>query len=127
MVQATLDLNGSSPEQRVRLDLSVAFLLTSMAAPETPRLKKLRWAFILLCLSLALAAPLNRTSVALFGPVGAADNIFAPVITRFETYGVEMDDICRTYAHNVMTWRPVEEWCEAAKAEPWIIEKYESA
>lgn len=62
----------------------LAFLLTSMAAPETPRLKKLRWAFILLCLSLALAAPLNRTSVALFGPVGALPALLlvfaAPII-----------------------------------------------
>jgi glutathione S-transferase len=63
----------------------------------------------------------------LFGPVGAADIMYAPVITRFETYGIKMDDICRTYAHNVMTWAPVVEWREAAKAEPWIIEKYDSA
>lgn len=63
----------------------------------------------------------------LFGPAGAADIMYAPVITRFETYGVQMDDICRTYAHNVMTWDPVVAWCEAAKTEPWVIEKYESA
>jgi len=49
----------------------LAFLLTPMAAPETPRLRRLRWALVLLCMSLAIAAPLNRASVALFGPVGA--------------------------------------------------------
>jgi glutathione S-transferase len=63
----------------------------------------------------------------LFGPVGAADIMYAPVITRFETYGIQLDDICRTYARNVMTWPPVMEWCEAAKGEPWVIEKYEAA
>ncbi len=63
----------------------------------------------------------------LFGPVGAADIMFAPVITRFETYGIQLDEICRTYARNVMTWPPVMEWCEAAKGEPWVIEKYEAA
>jgi glutathione S-transferase len=63
----------------------------------------------------------------LFGPVGAADIMFAPVATRFETYGVTMDELCRTYARNVMTWPPVVEWCEAAKAERWKIEKYELA
>ncbi len=63
----------------------------------------------------------------LFGPVGAADIMFAPVVTRFDTYGIEMDDICRTYAHNVMTWPPVADWCAAAKAESWIIAKYNSA
>lgn len=61
----------------------------------------------------------------LFGPVGAADIMFAPVVTRFETYGVTMDEICRTYARNVMTWPPVVGWGEAARAETWIIEKYE--
>lgn len=49
----------------------LAFLLTPMAAPETPRLKRLRWALVLLCMGLAIAAPLNSASVALFGPLGA--------------------------------------------------------
>lgn len=49
----------------------IAFLLTPMAAPETPRLKRLRRALVLLCMGLAIAAPLNRASVTLFGPLGA--------------------------------------------------------
>ncbi|AKM11994.1 hypothetical protein [Croceicoccus naphthovorans] len=49
----------------------LAFLLTPMAAPETPRLRRLRWALVLLCMGLAIAAHLNTASVALFGPVGA--------------------------------------------------------
>lgn len=49
----------------------LAFLLTPMAAPETTRLKRLRWALVLLCMGLAIATHLNRASVALFGPVGA--------------------------------------------------------
>ena len=49
----------------------LAFLLTPMAAPETPRLKRLRRSWVLLCLCLAIAAPLNPASVALLGPVGA--------------------------------------------------------
>ena len=49
----------------------LAFLLTPMAAPETPHLKRLRRIWVLLCLCLALAAPLNPASVALFGPIGA--------------------------------------------------------
>ena len=70
---------------------------------------------------------LGKLDVRRHKDAGAADIMFAPVITRFETYGIEMDDICRTYAHNVMTWQPVVEWCDAAKSEPWIIEKYDSA
>lgn len=49
----------------------LAFLLTPMAAPETKPLKRLRRALVLLCMGLAIAAPLNSDSVALFGPLGA--------------------------------------------------------
>ncbi len=49
----------------------LAFLLTPMAAPETPRLRRLRWTLVLLCMGLAIAAHLNTASVALFGPLGA--------------------------------------------------------
>ena len=49
----------------------LAFLLTPMAAPEMPRLKRLRRALVLLCMGLAIAAQLNSDSVALFGPLGA--------------------------------------------------------
>jgi glutathione S-transferase len=55
----------------------------------------------------------------LFGSWTGADAFFAPVATRFHTYGVHLDDICQTYADRVMTWPAVVEWCEAAKAEPW--------
>jgi len=55
----------------------------------------------------------------LFGPWTGADAFFAPVVTRFHTYGVHLDDICRTYADHVIAWPAVAEWCEAAKAEPW--------
>ena len=47
------------------------FLLTPMAPPETTGLKRLRRAWVLLCACLAVAAPLNTASVALFGPLGA--------------------------------------------------------
>ena len=49
----------------------LAFLLTPMAAPETPRLKRLRRSWVLLCVLLAVAAPLNTASVVMFGPLGA--------------------------------------------------------
>ena len=49
----------------------LAFLLTPMAAPETPRLRRLRWTWAFLCASLALAVALNQASVGRFGPLGA--------------------------------------------------------
>lgn len=47
------------------------FLLTPMAPPETTGLKRLRRSWVLLCACLAVSAPLNSASVALFGPRGA--------------------------------------------------------
>ena len=63
----------------------------------------------------------------LFGEWTGADAFFAPVVTRFLTYGIHLDDICRTYADHVMTWPAVAEWCEAAKAEPWGMDRIDSA
>jgi glutathione S-transferase len=63
----------------------------------------------------------------LFGPFSAADIMYAPVVTRFETYGVVLDEICRTYADRIMDWPAMVEWCDTAKAEPWQIEMYDKA
>lgn len=53
----------------------------------------------------------------LFGKFGAADCMYAPVVTRLMTYAVKLDDICRHYADAVLNWPPVMEWIAAAHAE----------
>ncbi len=63
----------------------------------------------------------------LFGPFCNADAVFAPVVTRFQTYSVEMDPICRAYADAILAWPAVREWYAAAAAEPWLIPEYEVA
>ena len=57
----------------------------------------------------------------LFGDFSIADAMYAPVVTRFLTYGVEMDGLCGDYARAVMDLPAMTEWVEAAKAEPWDI------
>ena len=57
----------------------------------------------------------------LFGAFTNADAMFAPVVTRFVTYGVDLDETCRAYVDAVMALPALEEWCRGAKAEPWII------
>ena len=57
----------------------------------------------------------------LFGTFSNADAMFAPVVTRFETYGVELDPVCRAYADAVLAWPAMQEWTEAALAEPWVL------
>ena len=47
-----------------------------------------------------------------------ADAMYAPVCTRFLTYGVELDPACAGYCATIMAWPPMAEWVAAAKAEP---------
>lgn len=63
----------------------------------------------------------------LFGPLTAADCFFAPVVSRFATYGVELDAVSHAYAEAVRAWPALIDWCAGAAAEPWLIEKYEVA
>ncbi len=58
----------------------------------------------------------------LFGGFCIADAMFAPVVTRFTTYGIALDPDCRTYADAVWAHPPLQEWRAAAREEPWVIE-----
>ena len=51
----------------------------------------------------------------LFGAFTLADAMYAPVATRFLTYGVALDPVCRSYVDAVMALPAMREWVEAAK------------
>src|SRR5262245_8858495 len=53
----------------------------------------------------------------LFGKFSIADAFFAPVVTRFETYGIHLPAIAQAYAQRVLAVPPMREWSAAAKAE----------
>jgi glutathione S-transferase len=61
----------------------------------------------------------------LFGPLTLADAFFAPVVTRFTTYAVEVDAASRAYMDAVLADPDVRSWCEAARAETWVNPAYE--
>jgi glutathione S-transferase len=61
----------------------------------------------------------------LFGDWGAADIMFAPVVTRFATYGVPVPPFALAYMDAVLHHAHVVEWIEEAQDEPWVIEEYE--
>jgi glutathione S-transferase len=61
----------------------------------------------------------------LFGRFGIADAMFAPVVTRFKTYGVGTTGAAAAYVDRVWSSPAMLEWRAAAAAEPWSIEKYE--
>ncbi len=58
----------------------------------------------------------------LFGAFTAADAIYAPIATRFQTYGVALPEPAAAYRDAVMAWPALGEWIAAAREEPWIIE-----
>jgi glutathione S-transferase len=57
----------------------------------------------------------------LFGAASAADAMYAPVATRFRTYGVALDPVAAAYVEAIYAWPAFREWQAAALAEPWII------
>ena len=54
----------------------------------------------------------------LFGTFTIADAMFAPVTTRFTTYGVELDATCRAYVDAVAALPAMVAWRRDAAAEP---------
>jgi glutathione S-transferase len=54
----------------------------------------------------------------LFGAFTIADAMFAPVVTRFETYEVELDDACAAYARTVLALPAMRAWARDAADEP---------
>jgi glutathione S-transferase len=57
----------------------------------------------------------------LFGAFGAADAMYAPVVSRFHTYAVEVGPVARAYMDAVMALPAWYEWRTAALAEPWVL------
>ena len=61
----------------------------------------------------------------LFSEWTAADIMFAPVVTRFITYGVPVPAFAAAYMKAVLSHPHVGEWIDKAQDEPWVIEHYE--
>ena len=55
-----------------------------------------------------------------------ADAMYAPVCTRFQTYGVKLDRACADYCDTIMTMPDMMEWIEAAKKEKLDLEELEA-
>ena len=70
-------------------------------------------------------ARFGGTGKFLFGDWSAADMMYAPVVTRFITYGVQVPPFAAGYMAAVLSHPHVNEWIDAAQDEPWVIEQYE--
>jgi glutathione S-transferase len=61
----------------------------------------------------------------LFGTFCAADIFYAPVVSRFITYGVGVPGFAVAYMQAVWEHEWLQDWIEAAEAEEWVIEQWE--
>ncbi|WP_128891140.1 glutathione S-transferase family protein [Erythrobacter sp. HKB08] len=62
----------------------------------------------------------------LFGTFSAADIYYAPVVSRFRTYGFRMPGFAEAYMEAVWEHDWMQQWVAAAEDEEWVIEQYEN-
>lgn len=61
----------------------------------------------------------------LFGHFTIADAMFAPVASRFHSYGTEVDETAMHYIEAIRSSPAMGEWSAAAAAEPWVLVREE--
>jgi glutathione S-transferase len=66
-------------------------------------------------------ARFGRGGPFLYGAFGAADAMYAPIVWRFYTYGVEVSAPARDYMNAIVALPAWIEWRDAARREPWVI------
>ena len=62
----------------------------------------------------------------LFGTFSAADIFYAPVVSRFVTYGIGVPGFAQAYMQAVWEHEWLQAWVHAAESEEWTIEQFES-
>ncbi|MCW2351462.1 glutathione S-transferase family protein [Sphingobium sp. B12D2B] len=63
----------------------------------------------------------------LFGPFGAVDIMFAPVVSRFVTYSIAVPPAARAYMDTILAHPWMREWLDDAARESWVIPRLEPA
>ncbi len=61
----------------------------------------------------------------LFGSFTILDAMFAPVVSRFRTYAVDLGEVETSYVEAVWNHPAMQEWTKAAHAEPMVIDSAE--
>ena len=61
----------------------------------------------------------------LFGEFGAADIMFAPVVTRIITYSLPVARFAPAYMNAVLQHPFMQDWIGSAQEEEWVIERFE--
>jgi glutathione S-transferase len=62
----------------------------------------------------------------LFGTFGAADIIYAPIVSRFMSYGVRVPGFAEAYMQAVWEHDWMQAWVTAAQDEEWVIAQWDA-
>ena len=62
----------------------------------------------------------------LFGDFTIADAMFAPVVLRFRTYGINLSESAGFYPHRLLESKAMQEWLLAAESEIEVIDREET-
>ncbi len=62
----------------------------------------------------------------LYGLFSIADAMYAPVVTRFRSYGVDTDPTCTAYMKSIEQLPAMKTWAERAAAEKHRVPEYEA-
>lgn len=62
----------------------------------------------------------------LFGRFGVPDAMYAPLIFRFRTYGVDLPQSARSYAERVLDSKAIQRWLAAAESETEVVDTDEA-
>jgi glutathione S-transferase len=61
----------------------------------------------------------------LFGQFTIADAFYAPIVSRFLTFGVSPGGIAGDYMDALWALPAMQNWAERARAEKWSVERYD--
>lgn len=67
----------------------------------------------------------GRAGEFLFGDFSIADAFFAPVATRFVTYGIKIDGAAGEYQRTLLGMPAMQDWMDKAHKEPWSEPQYD--
>ncbi|MGA9526391.1 MAG: glutathione S-transferase family protein [Myxococcaceae bacterium] len=61
----------------------------------------------------------------LYGHFTVADAMYAPVVTRFVTWGVQLTGAAAEYVRTILALPSLQAWIDLARKEPWTVPQYD--
>jgi glutathione S-transferase len=107
------EMHSGFPDLREQLSME---FVRSLPMPELREATKTQIARILEAWTHALERHSGQGGF-LFGGFSIADCMYAPVVSRFRTYGVPMPDVVRAYCQRIWALPAMRDWAAAAQAE----------